>query len=90
MISIPNKEVKNIVTNLMRGKRNVDVATLQQFLISENKGRAANLLGRVGATAYFGGLTRAALAEFQLNAGIKPAWGYFGPITRAYLCSHYN
>jgi len=27
--------------------------------------------------------------EFQLSVGIKPASGYFGPITRAYILSNY-
>jgi hypothetical protein len=79
------QSVKAIATNLGQGSRDNDVTTLQQFLISQNKGPAAGALANVGATAYFGALTRAALAEFQANVGISPALGNFGAITRAYL-----
>lgn len=79
------QEVKSITVNLGKGHRNDNVTTLQQFLITQNKGPAAQHLAKVGATSYFGVLTRAALAEFQKQAGIVPAWGNFGPITRAYL-----
>lgn len=82
------QKVQTIVTNLGKGNKNNNVAVLQQFLISQNKGSAALVLSRVGATAYFGEMTRAALAEFQANVGISPALGNFGPITRAYLGSH--
>lgn len=82
------QEVRSIVVDLWKGKSGNDVSILQQFLISQNKGPAALALGQVGATAYFGTLTRAALAEFQLHAGISPPLGYFGPITRAYVSTH--
>ncbi len=78
-------QVRGIAMNLSYGSRNNNVATLQQFLISENKGTAARALGNVGATSYFGTLTRSALVEFQASVGIAPAFGNFGPITRAYL-----
>lgn len=81
--------VSAIVTNLQTGSRGPNVAVLQQFLIAQNKGPAARALANVGATAYFGALTRAALAEFQLAVGISPPLGNFGPITRAYIQSHY-
>jgi peptidoglycan hydrolase-like protein with peptidoglycan-binding domain len=76
------------VVNLGKGSRNNDVITLQQFLISQNKGPAAAALANVGATAYFGAITRAALAEFQASVGISPALGNFGAITRAYINAH--
>jgi peptidoglycan hydrolase-like protein with peptidoglycan-binding domain len=38
-----------------------------------------------GTTQYFGTLTSNALKEFQKKAGIVPASGFFGPITRAYV-----
>jgi peptidoglycan hydrolase-like protein with peptidoglycan-binding domain len=63
------------------------VNTLQQFLIFQGKGPAAQALASNGATMYFGVLTRAALAEFQKSVGITPAIGYFGPITRAFIDS---
>ncbi|MCR4325605.1 MAG: ice-binding family protein [Patescibacteria group bacterium] len=81
--------VRSITVNLYKGDTDSDVEVLQQFLISQNQGSAAQALARVGATSYFGDLTRAALAEFQANVGIAPALGNFGPITRAYLSAHY-
>ncbi|MDQ5927724.1 MAG: hypothetical protein QG633_162 [Patescibacteria group bacterium] len=62
-----------------------DVTALQLFLIAQNKGPQAQALAVVGATGFFGPLTQAALAEFQLSVGITPAAGYFGPITRAFV-----
>jgi hypothetical protein len=88
-VSVINQQIKEIMIDLGKGSRNNDVAILQNFLISQNKGAAADILARVGATGYFGVLTRAALAEFQAQAGISPALGNFGPITRVYL-SKYN
>jgi hypothetical protein len=39
---------------------------------------------------YFGSLTYAALAEFQSSVGITGSvLGDFGPMTRAYLSTHY-
>ena len=83
------QQVKVLLNDLMRGLRNNDVKILQQFLISENKGVAAESLARVGATSYFGVLTQGALAEFQAKTGIFPPQGYFGPITRKYLNTNY-
>jgi hypothetical protein len=87
--SASGQQVRTIATSLGQGSSNNNVAILQQFLISQNKGSAAQALANVGATAYFGALTRAALAEFQASVGISPALGNFGSITRAYLSSHY-
>lgn len=83
------QEVRAITANLREGGRGSDVLALQQFLISENKGSAAVALSRVGATSYFGVLTRAALAEFQARVGISPALGNFGTITRGFISEHY-
>ncbi|OGZ01052.1 MAG: hypothetical protein A2946_00030 [Candidatus Liptonbacteria bacterium RIFCSPLOWO2_01_FULL_53_13] len=83
------QQVRAIATNLGQGSRGNDVETLQQFLISQNKGPDAEALAEVGATAYFGAMTRAALAEFQAEAGISPALGNFGPITRDYVKANY-
>jgi hypothetical protein len=62
-----------------------DVRALQNLLISKNTGPAAQALARNGATAYFGPLTQAALAEWQKANGVAPALGYFGPKTREVL-----
>ncbi|MDO8620242.1 MAG: ice-binding family protein [bacterium] len=83
------QSVRAIATNLGSGSRDNNVAILQEFLISQNKGPAAKALGKVGASAYFGGLTKAALAEFQASVGIKPALGNFGAITRSFLQANY-
>ncbi|OGZ00377.1 MAG: hypothetical protein A2945_03455 [Candidatus Liptonbacteria bacterium RIFCSPLOWO2_01_FULL_52_25] len=67
------------------GSRGIDVKALQEFLIEQNKGPVAEQLAAVGATGYFGPLTRKALAEYQGSVGIAPAAGYFGPKTRSYI-----
>lgn len=66
-------------SGLTVGSRGAEVKKLQEFLISHGY---ANIIP-AGATGYFGGQTRAALAAFQSANGISPAVGYFGPITRA-------
>ena len=83
------QQVRAIAVNLGQGSKDNNVTILQQFLISQNKGPAAQALGKVGATAYFGALTRSALAEFQAKVGISPALGNFGAITRGYLKANY-
>lgn len=65
-----------------------DVMELQQYLIGENKGPAARALKAHGMTRNFASLTKAALIEFQKAVGIRPASGYFGPITRGWINAH--
>lgn len=90
LVAVTNMaQVRMLTNDLMFSRRSSDVTVLQQFLISQNKGFAATALARVGATGYFGGLTRASLAEFQASTGITPPKGFFGPITRAYIRLHY-
>ena len=60
---------------------------LQNYLISQNTGPAAQKLRTHGATSYFGILTYNALVEFQTSVGIH-ATGYFGSITRAWVNRH--
>ncbi len=71
--------------NLQFGMTGNDVMKLQEFLIAQHVGPAAQKLALHGASTYFGNLTQNALGEFQKSAGITPAVGYFGPITRKYL-----
>lgn len=83
------QQIKAVMKNLKKGIRDAEVKTLQEFLISQNKGPAAQALAKITATTtYFGEMTRAALAEFQAAVGITPAVGNFGAITRAYISSH--
>jgi hypothetical protein len=81
--------IVSITIDLHKGMRDDTVAVLQQFLILQSKGSSTRALAQVGATAYFGELTRMALAEFQGQVGIYPASGYFGPLTRGYLSRTY-
>ncbi len=62
-----------------------DVLKLQQFLVAQNKGPAAQALAANGLTHLFGPLTQAALKEYQVAVGITPAVGFFGPVTRAHV-----
>jgi peptidoglycan hydrolase-like protein with peptidoglycan-binding domain len=84
----PPGPIQTITNNLQQGSSGNDVIILQQFLIAQDGGAADQALANIGATGYFGSLTRAALAEFQANEGINPALGNFGAITRAYLSAN--
>jgi len=66
-------------TNLTVGSKGADVTALQQWLVS------GGYLSMPAGTSfgYFGNLTKMALAKYQTAAGISPAAGYFGPVTRA-------
>lgn len=70
--------------NLTLGSRGTAVVTLQKFLIKKGVGSAS----RVVADGSFGPITQKALAEYQASVGIKPAAGYYGAITRAYIEAH--
>lgn len=63
--------------DLTLGSSGADVTALQNWLISKGQTIAA------GATGYFGAQTKAAVSAWQASAGISPAAGYFGPISRA-------
>jgi peptidoglycan hydrolase-like protein with peptidoglycan-binding domain len=84
LVSVSSTEVI-FSRNLYFGITGNDVKELQLFLISQNVGPAARKLAAHGTTKNFATLTLSALIEFQKKAGIKPAVGYFGPITRAYV-----
>jgi len=82
---IPYSVVLEIDNDLEVGSEGKEVVWLQDFLIGADAGLRARALASVGATGYFGSFTKTALAEYQLSVGIKPAKGYFGPITRAWI-----
>lgn len=69
--------------DLTLGSTGADVIELQTWL--ETKGFLVIPAGV--SKGYFGALTQAALAKYQMSAGITPAAGYFGPITRAKIAA---
>ena len=79
----------NFSRNLTIGSTGADVKALQIYLNTHGYAVASSGAGSLGnETTRFGGLTRAALIKLQKAAGIKPAVGFFGAITRAYVNSH--
>jgi hypothetical protein len=70
---------------IRQGDRNDDVTALQQFLIRRNAGPAARNLARVGATGFFGGLTRASLLEYQRVNHLRPTTGTVYPNLAAFI-----
>lgn len=84
-LNMPISRTDIYLRNLTVGDDGGDVLALQNFLIAQNKGPAAQALAAHGATGYFGSLTRAALAEYQAALAIDPAVGYFGPVTRGHI-----
>lgn len=78
----------NFTKNLDMGVIDEDVRNLQKFLNQKGFFIAKEGPGSVGSeTNVFGEKTKAALARFQLVHDIRPAMGYFGPLTRAYISS---
>jgi peptidoglycan hydrolase-like protein with peptidoglycan-binding domain len=75
------------IADITVGMRGAGVTWVQEFLIRKNIGTAARSLASVGATGYFGELTRAALAEYQAAHAIAPSSGYYGPLTRAQIAA---
>jgi surface protein len=74
---------------LQIGMSGADVKKLQEFLNTHGFPIATSGQGALGAeTDYFGSLTKKALAAYQKANGIKPAAGYFGPRTRAFINAH--
>lgn len=84
-VSLPSNGKVTFTRNLGIGSKGSDITALQSFLIGRNTGTFAKALASFGSTGYFGLATQKALAEYQINAGIKPAVGYLGLITRAYI-----
>jgi peptidoglycan hydrolase-like protein with peptidoglycan-binding domain len=67
----------SINRDLTFGNTGDDVRSLQEILIN------GGYLDRGNDTSYFGHLTKKALTTYQLEYGIYPASGNFGPLTRA-------
>ncbi len=72
-----NSSSCSFTMSLTIGSRGSDVTCLQNALIAGGYSIPA------GATGYFGGETKAAVIAWQKAAGVTPAAGYFGPISRA-------
>lgn len=67
-----------------QGQSGGEIMWVQKFLNSHGAQVAASGAGSPGnETAYFGAMTKAAVAKFQAANGITPAAGYWGPITIA-------
>ena len=72
--------------NLSYGMTDKEVKLLQKLLNEKNYSLAESGAGSSGnETDYFGNLTKKALIRLQKNEGVRPALGYFGPITREAL-----
>ncbi len=68
--------------SLTVGSRGADVQCLQEVL------KAGGFLNIASTTTYFGAMTKAAVARWQASAGVTPAAGFFGPLSRARLASN--
>lgn len=77
----------SFTADLTVGSTGAQVTELQNYLVAEATGAAAQNLANAFAggvaKGYFGGLTQAAVAEWQAAMGVSPAVGYWGPISRA-------
>ncbi len=86
----PEKKSFTFERNLRMGMIDPDVAKLQAYL--HDAGFPVSPAGQPGSKGFetnkFGGATKAALIKFQKAKGIKPASGFLGPLTRAYINSH--
>ena len=71
---------------LQYGTTSEDVKKLQTFL----KNHGYDDILTAGATGYFGDQTRAALTQFQKDAGIDTSgnYGYYGPLTQKWISSN--
>lgn len=75
--------------NRRLGNSGPDILLLQKFLNTHGFIIVTTGPGSPGnETNYFGLKTFQALKKFQASVGL-PATGYFGPMTRAYIASHY-
>ncbi len=86
----PNSEVQNVKSlftkDLKKGSVDKEVKELQKFLNKAGFVITSKGAGSPGSeTNTFGELTKQALIKYQIVNKIKPASGYFGPITRKSL-----
>ncbi len=72
---------KVVTKDLALGDQGAEVSLIQIFLIYEKAGPLAEKLSRSGATGYFGGVTEAALMEYQESVKLK-ASGLYDKETR--------
>ena len=80
----PSPYVAIFTRNLKVGLTGNDVKNLQIFLNTHGYNVAPHGPGSLGQeTLYFGPATQAALIRYQKANNITPAFGYFGPLTRA-------
>ena len=94
-ITAPTITSSQIITQLSNNSRNLkqnirgdDVKVLQQFLNSQGFTISNKGAGSPGLEAnFFGNQTKQALIKFQIKNNIKPASGYFGPKTKAFIKS---
>ena len=83
-----NVQITKIIfkKDLKYGQVSSDVKLLQQYLNNNGFTVAKTGVGSKGKeNNRFGPATKAALIKFQKAKGIKPAVGYFGPVTREYI-----
>ncbi len=81
--------VSAFAKNLQLWTKSEDVRALQAHLNAKGFAVAMGGPGSAGnETTLFGPATKAALVKFQKSAGISPASGYFGPLTRKYVSEH--
>lgn len=82
--SVPVPPKYLFTRDLSLGSSGIDVKFLQVFLNNHGYKLASTGPGSTGLeTSFFGNLTKDAVSRFQASNGIKPAVGYFGPLTRA-------
>ncbi len=78
--------INSFSTNLRSGSAHAEVKKLQKFLNDQGFIIAKQGPGSKGSeTETFGPMTKSALIRFQLAHDIRPAAGFFGPITRKYI-----
>lgn len=76
----------NFSKNLQSGFKDLEVKELQKFLNSNGFTVSKSGAGSNGKeTVVFGQATKSALIKFQKANNIRPAVGYFGPITKKHI-----